>query len=197
MAIINLWPLRQSQHAQFEKLLRPHLSRLYKLAYRFTGQQADAEDLVQDVVLKLYPRLKEMQKIEQLEPWLARVLYRHFIDRVRVKQRSPLYLVDDEYVLDEHEDEIHKDEFSGPAENVEATLLQNRLQDALNQLNEDQRTLMILHDVEGYTLNEIHTMLDVSIGTLKSRLNRARSRLRELLKNMEPFGAINRVKGNR
>ncbi|NOQ68906.1 MAG: hypothetical protein GQ573_02150, partial [Gammaproteobacteria bacterium] len=77
--------------------------------------------------------------------------------------------------------------------NVEAALLQNRLQEALNQLNEDQRALMILHDVEGYTLNEIHTMHDVSIGTLKSRLNRARSRLRELLKNMEPFGDIKRV----
>ncbi len=52
---------------------------------------------------------------------------------------------------------------------------------------------MILHDVEGYTLNEIHTMYDVSIGTLKSRLNRARTRLRELLKNMEPFDTARRV----
>lgn len=189
MAIIKLRSLWQSEHEQFEELLQPHLQQLYKLAYRFTGQRADAEDLVQDVVLKLYPRLQEMQKIEQLGPWLARVLYRHFIDRVRSKQRSPLYLVDkDESVLDEH-----KDEMPDPAENVEAVLLQNRLQGALNQLNEDQRALMILHDVEGYTLNEIHNMLDVSVGTLKSRLHRARSRLRELLKNMEPFAVVKRV----
>ncbi len=189
MAIIKLRSLWQSEHEQFEELLQPHLHQLYKLAYRFTGQRADAEDLVQDVVLKLYPRLQEMQKIEQLSPWLARVLYRHFVDRVRSKQRSPLHLVnEDESALDEHKDEI-----PDPAENVEAALLQDRLQEALNQLNEDQRALMILHDVEGYTLNEIHTMHDVSIGTLKSRLNRARSRLRELLKNMEPFGVIKRV----
>ena len=189
MAIIKLRALWQSKQKQFEELLQPHLQQLYKLAYRFTGQRADAEDLVQDVVLKLYPRLQEIKKIEQLGPWLARVLYRHFVDRVRSKQRSPLHLVDkDESVLDEH-----KDEMPDPAENVEAALLQNRLQDALNQLNEDQRALMILHDVEGYTLNEIHNMFDVSIGTLKSRLNRARSRLRELLKNMEPFGDIKRV----
>lgn len=189
MAIIKLRSLWQSEHKQFEELLQPHLHQLYKLAYRFTGQRADAEDLVQDVVLKLYPRLQEIQKIEQLAPWLARVLYRHFVDRVRSKQRSPLHLVDeDESILDEHKNEI-----PNPAENVEAALLQNRLQEALNQLNEDQRALMILHDVEGYTLNEIHTMHDVSIGTLKSRLNRARSRLRELLKNMEPFGDIKRV----
>jgi RNA polymerase sigma-70 factor (ECF subfamily) len=189
MAIIKLRSLWQSEHEQFEELLQPHLHQLYKLAYRFTGQRADAEDLVQDVVVKLYPRLQEIQKIEQLGPWLARVLYRHFVDRVRSKQRSPLHLVDENgSVLDEHKDEI-----PDPAENVEAALLQDRLQEALNQLNEDQRALMILHDVEGYTLNEIHTMHDVSIGTLKSRLNRARSRLRELLKNMEPFGVIKRV----
>jgi len=188
MAIIKLWPQRQSEHEQFEQLMQPHLHKLYKLAYRFTGQQADAEDLVQDVVVKLYPRLPEMQKIEQLGPWLARVLYRHFVDRVRSRQRSPLHLVDDEAELSEHKDEVAE-----PAEKVEATLLQKRLQTALNQLNEDQRALVILHDVEGYTLNEIHSMHDVSIGTLKSRLNRARGRLRELLINMEPFEAARRV----
>jgi RNA polymerase sigma factor (sigma-70 family) len=189
MAVIKLWQSRQSEHEQFEDLLQPHLQRLYKLAYRFTGQRADAEDLVQDVVVKLYPRLQEMQKIERLGPWLARILYRHFVDRVRSKQRSPLHLVgEDEPAVDDHEDKT-----LGPAGNVETALLQQRLQEALNQLNEDQRALVILHDVEGYTLNEIHTMQVISIGTLKSRLNRARSRLRELLKNMEPFDATKRV----
>ena len=189
MAIIKLWSSGKTEHEQFEALLQPHLQQLYKLAYRFTGQRADAEDLVQDVVVKLYPRLQEMQKIEKLSPWLARVLYRHFVDRLRSKQRSPLHLVtDDETELDEHYDET-----SDPAGNTENALLQSRLQDALSQLNEDQRALMILHDVEGYTLNEIHTMHDVSIGTLKSRLNRARTRLRELLSNMEPFDAARRV----
>ncbi|VAW53930.1 RNA polymerase ECF-type sigma factor [hydrothermal vent metagenome] len=189
MAVIKFWPSRPSEHEQFKALLQPYLQQLYKLAFRFTGQRADAEDLVQDVVVKLYPRLQEMQKIEQLSFWLARVLYRQFIDRMRSKQRSPLHLVgDDEIALDEH-----KDETTGPAENVESTLLQKRLQAALNQLNEDQRALIIMHDVEGYTLSEIHTMFNIPVGTLKSRLNRARSRLRELLKSMEPFTAIRRV----
>ncbi|HEB55464.1 MAG TPA: RNA polymerase sigma factor [Gammaproteobacteria bacterium] len=169
--------------------MQPHLQRLYRLAYRFTGQRADAEDLVQDVVVKLYPRLQEMQKIEQLGPWLARVLYRHFVDRLRSSQRSPLHLVtEDEPALDEH-----RSEAPDPATNTESELLQTRLQSALDQLNDDQRALVILHDIEGYTLNEIHSMYDVSVGTLKSRLSRARGRLRELLKNMEPFVADKRV----
>jgi len=133
--------------------------------------------------------MQEMQKVEKLSPWLARVLYRHFVDRVRSKQRSPLHLVaEDDSELDEC-----KHELPDPAGITENSLLQNRLQTALNQLNEDQRALVILHDVEGYTLNEVHIMHDVSIGTLKSRLNRARGRLRELLKNMEPFDAFRRV----
>jgi len=189
MAVIKLWPPRPSEHEQFEELLQPHLQQLYRLAYRFTGQRADAEDLVQDVVVKLYPRMQEMQKVEKLSPWLARVLYRHFVDRVRSKQRSPLHLVsDEESELDEYSHEL-----PDPSGITENSLLQGRLQSALDQLNEDQRALMILHDVEGYTLNEIHIMHDVSIGTLKSRLNRARGKLRELLKNMEPFDALRRV----
>ena len=190
MDVIKIWPLRHSEHDQFEALIQPHLNQLYKLAYRFTGQRDDAEDLVQDILLKLFPRLNEMQAIEKLAPWLARVLYRHFIDRLRSKQRSPLYLVgeDENNILEEYSDVK-----PGPAGVNDAAILQNRLQYSLSQLNEDQRILVILHDVEGYTLQEIHTMYDVSIGTLKSRLNRARSRLRELLKNMEPSVADRRV----
>jgi RNA polymerase sigma-70 factor (ECF subfamily) len=204
MSVIKLWPSRQSKqqlseqqpsdqppspHLQFEILLQPHLQRLYQLAYRFTGQRADAEDLVQDVVIKLYPRLQEMQKIEKLSPWLARVLYRHFIDRTRSKQRSPVHLVGD----DETTPDDYRSGATGPADNTEESILQGHLLRALERLNDDQRALVILHDVEGYTLNEIHTMHDVSLGTLKSRLNRARSRLRELLKNVEPFGDNKRV----
>jgi RNA polymerase sigma factor (sigma-70 family) len=190
MTVIKLWPSRHSEHEQFEVLIQPHLKQLYKLAYRFSGQRDDAEDLVQDVLLKLFPRLKEMQSVEKLGPWLARVLYRHFIDKLRSKQRSPLHLVgeDEGKII-----ESYSETTPGPAGVENAAMLQNQLQHSLNQLNEDQRMLVILHDVEGYTLQEIHSMHDVSIGTLKSRLNRARTKLRELLKNVEPFNADSRV----
>jgi len=190
MNVKNLWPLRPSEHDQFEALIQPHLNQLYKLAFRFTGHRDDAEDLVQDILLKLFPRLDEIQAIEKLGPWLARVLYRHFIDRLRSKQRTPLQL------LGEDEDKViegYSDARPGPAGVKDATILQDQIQHSLNQLNEDQRILVILHEVEGYTLQEIHTMYDVPIGTLKSRLNRARSRLRELLEKMELFDASRRV----
>lgn len=188
MAVIKIWPSKRSEHDQFEQLLQPHLKQLYKLAYRFTRERNDAEDLVQDILLKLYPRLQEMQAIESLGPWLARVLYRHFIDKLRSRKRSPLHYVGDDDSID---DQV--DEGSGPAGRFDQITLQHCLQRSLDQLNEDQRALVILHDVEGYTLKEIHHMHDVSIGTLKSRLSRARTRLRELLANTEPFTTDERV----
>ena len=188
MAVIKIWPSKRSEHDQFEQLLQPHLKQLYKLAYRFTRERNDAEDLVQDVLLKLYPRLQEIQAIESLGPWLARVLYRHFIDRLRSRKRSPLHYVGDDDSID---DQV--DEGSGPAGHFDQIALLHRLQRSLDQLNEDQRALVILHDVEGYTPKEIHFMHDVSIGTLKSRLSRARTRLRELLGSTEPFSSDKRV----
>ncbi|MCW9013371.1 MAG: RNA polymerase sigma factor [Gammaproteobacteria bacterium] len=191
MAIINMWPRKRSSHAQFEQLVQPHLQRLYKLAYRFAGQRDDAEDLVQDVLLKLYPRLEEMQAIEKLGPWLARVLYRHFIDRLRSQQRSPIQFIDDEQPFYES----HVSDGLEPDDLLESELSQQSLQRALDQLNEDQRLLVLLHDVEGYSLPEINQLLDVSVGTIKSRLSRARSKLREILGKMEPLSDVHRVNG--
>jgi len=74
----------------FEDLLRPQVEYLYRLAWRFTGSVADAEDLVQDVLIKLFPRTQELLEIEKLRPWLARVLYNQFVDSVRRQARSPI-----------------------------------------------------------------------------------------------------------
>src|SRR5712664_2035056 len=74
----------------FEDLLRPQVEYLYRLAWRFTGSVADAEDLVQDVLIKLFPRTRELLEIERLRPWLARVLYHQYVDSVRQRARSPV-----------------------------------------------------------------------------------------------------------
>lgn len=190
MTIVNFWPRKRSAHDQFEDLLRPHLRRLYSLAYRFSRNPDDAEDLVQDILLKLYPRLKEMQSIEKLGPWLARVLYRHYIDKLRSEQRSPIQYMGDE----EAAYETHAGDAVQPSELLEHEFLQQHLQQALNQLNDDQRIAVILHDVEEYSLQEISEILSVPTGTLKSRLSRARDKLRTILQTMEPFSRQDRVK---
>lgn len=179
MSIIDFWSARKDPHQQFELLLRPHLKQMYRLGYRLTGNREDAEDLVQDVLLKLFPKLEEMKAIEKLSPWLSRVLYRQFVDKYRQQQRQALNLVDDDI---EEEQLAERESRSGPEDVANSELTLGMLSQAIDRLNEDQRQLILLHDVEGYSLPELREILDVPLGTLKSRLNRARGQLRESIK---------------
>lgn len=85
MAIL---PFRPSAQKRFQRMVQPHLQAMHGFAWRLTGNSQDAEDLVQDVVVKLYPRLDELESVDQLRPWLNRVLYRQFIDGLRKKSRQ-------------------------------------------------------------------------------------------------------------
>ena len=191
MSIFKLWSDKSTDHESFEVLVKPHINQLYALAHRLTGQSVDAEDLVQDVVLKLYPRLTELQKVDKLGPWLARVLYRHFIDKQRSRNGSPVEYTSDELLLESESNEQSVE----PMLFLEKQITQQVLQDALDQLNEDQRLVLMLHDVEGYTLEEIHYMQSVPVGTLKSRLHRGQNKLRTILSQMERFDDAIRVTG--
>ena len=182
MGIINLWPFRKDSHAQFEELVSPHMNNLYKLAYRLTGQRDNAEDLVQDLLLKIYPRRQEMQGIAKLAAWLSRVLYRLFIDQYRKQQRSPINLMSDENVIYN----THASDMAGPSDVATAELTQDLINTALAQLSEDRRVLIMLHDVEGYNLQEINDMTGIPVGTIKSRLSRARNKLRKIIQTREP-----------
>ena len=179
---------RRSRPAElnFEDLIRPQVEYLYRLAWRFTGSVTDAEDLLQDVLLKLYPRTQEMLAIQKLRPWLAKVMHNQYVDTVRQRARSPVL----EVVAggDGEEDPLDKIPMTGdgPEESAERSGQRNRILAAVRQLNPDQRAIIAMHDIEGYSLEELEKMLETPIGTLKSRLHRARQRLRALIP-MEPF----------
>lgn len=185
----------------FETLVRPHLDHLYRVAFRFTGSREDAEDLVQDLVVKLYPRRGELAAVEQLRPWLTQVLYRQFVDRYRKERRLKLLGGDRDEprpgVVGEGFDAMASAD-PGPEAEADGRLGRARLERALAQLSREHRAVITLHDAEGYTLVELSRLLDVPTGTLKSRLHRARTRVRELLGGdsaAEPFADAPRVKG--
>lgn len=175
----KLLPFRARRGTQpsFEELLRPHLDHLYRLAYRFCQNQHDAEDLVQDLLVKLYPRHSEIAGVEKLRPWLVTTLYRMFIDGTRRKVRSRLELIDDETSF--YDSVATADE--RPDQSLAREQLGTQMQAAFEQLSDEHRVLLTLHDIEGYRLVELEEMLDVPLGTLKSRMHRARARMRERL----------------
>ena len=175
----NILPFRARRETlpDFETLVRPHLDHLYRLAYRFCGHRQDAEDLVQDLLVKLYPRHAEITKVEKLRPWLVTILYRMFIDGTRRKARSRLELIDDETKF--YESIASSDE--RPEQSLAREQRMAQIQAAFERLSDNHRTLLTLHDIEGYRLAELEEMLAVPLGTLKSRIHRARARMRELL----------------
>jgi RNA polymerase sigma-70 factor (ECF subfamily) len=169
---------------EFAQLMREHVPTLYRSAYRWTGAVDRAEDLVQQLLLRLYPRLAELRELDRVRPWALRVMYRIFVDELRRERASPVQfgaeLPADSGALSA-EDEAWLDPGPGPAELAEQELTQERLVRAWERLGEEHRVVLSLHDIEDYTLPELAQIMDIPLGTLKSRLHRARARLRELL----------------
>ena len=169
----------RNKQKSFTVLIRPHLERMYRLAYRLTRDREDAQDLVQDVLLKLCPQLDRLAEVDAIVAWLNRVVYHQFIDNQRRYASRRLRVVDHpELSADPDLAEALQASTEDLAEG-EFTII--RVQTALAQLSDDHQLIINLHDVEGYTLSEIAEITGVSLGTLKSRRQRARERLQKLL----------------
>jgi RNA polymerase sigma-70 factor (ECF subfamily) len=173
-----------SDAIEFAQLLREHVPAFYRAAYRWTGAVDRAEDLVQQLLLRLYPRLAELRELDQIRPWALRVMYRIFVDQLRRERSSPVQFGADPVVDDDvaaGQDEAWLDPGPGPQELSERELTQERVLRAWEQLGEEHRVVLAMHDIEDYTLPELAQIMEIPLGTLKSRLHRARARLRQLL----------------
>ena len=174
MSIVELFKSRNRPAERFERLVSPHINALYRFAFRLCQHGDDAEELVQLLLTRMFLKLHELEDVESLRPWLTRSLYNLYVDTYRKKQR--MFSVISAEELPDNIVSNDKD----PYENVELSQNQQIINNAIQQLNEDQQTVVLLHDAEGYTLVELSEMLQTPIGTLKSRLHRARSQLREM-----------------
>ena len=159
----------------WEEVAHGHGRFLYNLAYRLCGNHQDAQDVVQEVLLRVRRGLATYQP-GNLEGWLSRITTNVFLDRVRRQKRRPTVPLPDEperYAL------------LAVAADVDAELarrdLPDYLQQLLGELNPDHRAVVVLADVIGYSYEDIAAMLDIPLGTVRSRLHRGRGRLREAL----------------
>ena len=169
----------EAHKATFEKVIRPHLDRLYRLAFRLTGHQAEAEDLFQELLIKAYGKLDDLVAIDEPGSWLARVMYNLFIDERRRIARRRLHTVDEGFLPGEGlEGLAGEDDTLGDNERLQKM---QQLDRSLAQHSDEHRLIVLLHDTEGYKLKEIHNLTGLPVGTVKSRLHRARARLREIL----------------
>lgn len=163
----------------FERLVRPHFDRLYRLAWRLAGSKAEAEDLYQELLIKAYGKLDELIDIEEPGAWLSRVMYNLFVDHHRRFKRQRLHIVEEGELPGEGIANLPGGD--DPEREEQRAERYRHLDAALCQLSDEHRIVVLLHDTEGYKLTEIQALMGVPVGTIKSRLHRARARLREIL----------------
>jgi len=157
----------------WEEIARDHGRFLYAVAYRLTGNHDDAQDLVQEVLLRVRRGLATYQP-GSLEGWLSRITTNAFLDEVRRRKRRPLEVVPDlpERILGVDAD---------PDEALAKSRLSDDVQAALAALPDEFRAAVVLCDVVGLDYAEIARSLDIPAGTVRSRIHRGRALLRKAL----------------
>ena len=163
----------------FERIVRPHLDRLYRLAWRLTGSKPEAEDLFQELLVRAFGKLDDLVAVDDAGPWLCRVMYNLFIDQKRRFARTRLRFVEEGQLAGDGIEGLPGPGSPDYDNSRYETIV--RLDKALKQLSDDHRIVVLLHDSEGYKISEIQQITGVAAGTVKSRLHRARARLREIL----------------
>jgi RNA polymerase sigma factor (sigma-70 family) len=162
--------------SSWDEIVRMHSAKVYRLAYRLTGNQHDAEDLTQDVFVRVFRRLSTYTP-GTFDGWLHRITTNLFLDQVRRNQRARSAPVPSEWLARRE---------PAPAEVVDGQALPCDVQAALDTLPTAFRVAVVLCDIEGLTHQEIATTLNIKLGTVRSRLHRGRVQLRHELAHRAP-----------
>jgi len=166
----------------FAKLVEANREKLYRVAFRMAGDADDAQDLLQDALIEAYRSFKRFREGTYFDKWLYRIMTNTFIDRQRRKKRvGTVYSLDAPMGDEDAGQRDVADESRDPQVSMMRDELSEPLQAALNQLAPDFRMVLILADVEEFSYEEISSMLGVPVGTVRSRLHRARGGVRNHL----------------
>lgn len=166
----------------FNKEFLPHLDAMYNFAYRLTFEEDDAKDLVQDAFMKSYRFVESFQEGTNAKAWLFRILKNSFINDFRKKSKEPSKVDYQEVESFYNSDDVNKSITTDLRVESLKGMMGDEVSNALNALDEDFRTVIILCDLNGFKYDEMAKILDIPIGTVRSRLHRARNLLREKLK---------------
>jgi len=162
----------------FEELVRRYENKVYSIAYRFMGNHADASDLAQEAFLRLYQALPRFRGDAGLTTWIYHITANVCRDELRRRQRAQVISLDNLPVSPEGGDNPGNRR-THPEEELERRELQEQVQLCLNRLSDDHRLVLIMREMQGLSYEEMAQILQCSMGTVKSRLNRARQAFRK------------------
>jgi RNA polymerase sigma factor (sigma-70 family) len=171
----------EKKESIFNQEFMPQINSMYNFAYRLTLDADDAKDLLQDTYMKAFRFIDSFQQGTNAKAWLFRILKNSFINDYRKKSKEPSKV--DYQEVESYYNSEDVDRQITPDLRVEALqdMIGDEISTALNALDVDFRTVIILCDLEGFKYEEMAKILDIPIGTVRSRLHRARNLLKEKL----------------
>lgn len=186
---------QQGDVEAFGELVAIYEKQVYSVAYRFMGNPEDASDLAQEAFVRAFRAIKSFRGEASFKTWLYHIIANVCRDELRKRKRQPVASLDAPIVTEDGFIAREQDDWSLAPERVyESIELQETLQKLLNQLTPEYRQVLVLREIQGFTYEEIAQILECSLGTVKSRINRARKALRDLLAaNQELFQRASRL----
>ncbi|WP_066634489.1 RNA polymerase sigma factor [Desulfolucanica intricata] len=171
---------KQGDLDAFEQLVRRYENKIYNICYRFMGNHADASDLAQETFIRLYKALPKFRGESGFMTWLYRICGNVCRDELRRQQRRQKVFLDESSNGPVLSASIRSQDLL-PEEMLERQELKLMIQSCMNSLSEDHRLILILREIQGLSYEELAEVLDCTLGTVKSRLSRARLALKEII----------------
>lgn len=170
--------------AAFEQLIEAYQRKIFNIALRMVGNYDDAGDLAQEVLIRIYKSIRSFKEQSSFSTWVYRITTNVCLDEIRKRKNRKVISLDEEIQVEDGEmkRQVESNEPS-PEDTAEKSELQKLVGDAINDLPEDHRSVIILRDIQGFSYEEIAQMLQCPEGTIKSRINRARQALKNILQN--------------
>jgi len=179
--------LQAKEDAAYDELVRTYSASLFHVAYRMLGDSAEASDTVQEIFLKVFRNIGGFKGEAALKTWIFKIAFSEILNRLRWWRRRYRFAT---MSLDEPPNgngsgiavvQTLASSSPTPEQLLQSKEEENAIQEALRKLSKDHRSIIVLRDIEGFSYSEIADVLEVSIGTVKSRLARARSDLKKSL----------------
>src|SRR4030095_5027778 len=167
----------------YSEIVYRYKDKLVNFVYRYVGNYDDCEDIAQDTLIKVYTSKHLYKEIAKFSTWIYTIAINLAKTKAIKKQKARTFSLSDAYDGEEKDFDIRDEAFT-PDVDANRKFLSEHIQNALNQINENYRQLVILRDIEDLSYEEIVDITGLPMGTVKSRINRGREKLQELLKDI-------------
>lgn len=168
-------------HDRFEKEFLPHLEALHSFAFHLCYNEEDADDLVQETFLKAFRFIDKFEEGTNAKAWLFKILKNAYINQYRKDSKRPARVDYEDVAVYSEDEDGQVSSYYDLREDVFEKMMGDEVSTALNLLPEEFRTVILLCDIEGFSYEEIAKIIEIPIGTVRSRLFRARNMLKDKL----------------